>query len=192
MLHITPAPDLPEVKVVEFPAFADDRGYFTELWHADKYAAAGLPDVFVQDNLSYSRHDVLRGLHFQWPNPQGKLVQIIDGVIFDVAVDVRRGSPTFGRWFGLELDARKRRHLMIPEGYAHGFCVLSAEATIIYKCTRVYDAACDASIAWNDPTFAITWPVAAPVLSPKDAGALPLSEFPVERLPLYPRAGAGK
>jgi len=183
MLEVTPARVLPEVLVIDFPVFADERGFFTELYHADKYADAGVTPRFVQDNLSHSRRGVLRGLHYQWPNPQGKLVQIIDGVIFDVAVDIRRGSPSFGRWFGLELDARRRRHLYVPEGYAHGFCVLSEEATVLYKCTRVYDPAGDAAIAWNDPDIAVGWPVASPLLSPKDAAAPNLADVTSADLP---------
>jgi dTDP-4-dehydrorhamnose 3,5-epimerase len=184
MPELTPAEGLPDVLIVDFPVFADERGFFTELWHAGKYADAGLDALFVQDNLSHSRHGVLRGLHYQWPGPQGKLVQIIAGTIFDVAVDIRRGSPTFGRWFGIELDARRRRHLYVPEGFAHGFCVLSSEATVLYKCTRVYDPAGDAAIAWNDPDIGIDWPIAAPLLSPKDAAAPRLASVPTARLPV--------
>jgi dTDP-4-dehydrorhamnose 3,5-epimerase len=141
--------------------------------------------VFVQDNISKSSRNVLRGLHLQEPHGQGRLVQVLDGDVFDVAVDVRVGSPTFGQWVSERLTGTSHRQLFIPKGFAHGFCVLSDTAIFSYKCTDVYDPAAEFSIAWNDPTLAITWPITNPVLSAKDAEAKRLSEIPVDRLPHY-------
>lgn len=161
----------------------DQRGYFLESWHREKAQKLGLDADFVQDNVSHSRQGVLRGLHFQWPEPQGKLVHVLHGRIFDVAVDVRRDSPTFGRWCGVELDADHQRQFFIPEGYAHGFCVLSEVALVLYKCTRAYDSAGDQCLAWNDPDLGIEWPVSSPLLSDKDAAAPCLREFCADELP---------
>jgi dTDP-4-dehydrorhamnose 3,5-epimerase len=183
MLTFTPVPELPDVLLIDHPRFPDERGYFTELWHSDKYQAAGIPPMFVQDNLSRSKGGVLRGLHYQWPNPQGKLVVVLEGTIFDVAVDVRRDSPSFGRWFGGELSADVPRQIYIPEGFAHGFCVLSEQATVLYKCTRVYDPAGDAAIAWNDPQVNIAWPLREPLLSAKDRAAPTRAKVDSGRLP---------
>ncbi len=165
---------LPEVLVVESPVFRDTRGYFTEVYHADKFAALGLPTVFTQDNHSRSTRHVLRGLHFQLEQPQGKLVRPVHGSIFDVAVDLRRSSPTYGEWVGEQLDAGDGRQLWIPAGFAHGFLVLSETADITYKCTTVYHAASDRSLRWDDPTVGVEWPLphgVAPVLAPRDATA---------------------
>ena len=151
------------------PAFADERGFFTETYHAEKYQAAGLPVSFVQDNFSFSKRHVLRGLHFQRKHPQGKLVYVLQGEIFDVAVDLRRDSPTFGQWEGMVLSSENRLQFFIPAGFAHGFVVLSESAAVMYKCTDFYHPEHDAGIIWNDPDVAIAWPVEAPVLSSKDA-----------------------
>jgi len=139
----------------------------------------------VQSNVSRSSRGVLRGLHYQWPRPQGKLVSVIEGEVYDVAVDIRRGSPTFGQWAAAVLTAENHRHFWIPEGFAHGFCVVSDHATFSYQCTELYDATADAGVAWNDPALAIDWPVTDPVLSEKDRKAPLLAEVAPERLPEY-------
>lgn len=180
-----PHPDLPELTIFRPRVFADARGDFRELYRADRYAAAGLDAAFVQDNLSRSRHGVLRGLHLQQPNPQGKLVATVEGAVLDVAVDVRRGSPTFGRWAAIELTAENGAQLWIPPGFAHGFVVLSERASFAYKCTAPYSPADELTVRWDDPALGIDWRVAAPVLSDKDAAAPTLAEIPPERLPAY-------
>jgi dTDP-4-dehydrorhamnose 3,5-epimerase len=174
---------LPGVLLLEPKRFGDDRGFFMELFHAKRYAEAGIPGPFVQDNFSRSAKGILRGLHFQQPHAQGKLVQVFAGAVYDVAVDVRRGSPTFGKWVGVELSADNRRQLWVPAGFAHGFCVLSESADFHYKCTDFYSPATEQGIAWNDPDLGIPWPVTAPLLSPKDAAAPRLKDAPV--LPDY-------
>ena len=177
--------DLPGVLILEPRVFGDDRGHFLETWNQDGYAAAGLPPTFVQDNLSYSKPGVLRGLHYQEPHPQGKLVWVVSGEVFDVAVDIRRGSPAFGQWVGVTLSAENARQLWVPEGFAHGFVVTGDHARFAYKCTDRYDRGAEGSIRWNDPTIGIEWPVAAPTLSEKDAAAPPLAEIDEARLPRY-------
>jgi dTDP-4-dehydrorhamnose 3,5-epimerase len=165
---------LPGVLIIEPRVFADDRGFFMETYHAAKLlATAGIDAPFVQDNHSGSTAGVLRGLHYQEPTAQGKLVRAVSGSIFDVAVDIRRGSPHFRRWVGVELSAENRRQLWVPPGFAHGFCVLTDWADVLYKCTTLYEGENDRGIIWNDPEIGIDWPVAEPVLSAKDA-ALPL------------------
>ncbi len=149
--------------------FRDERGFFMECHHAEKYRAGGVDAVFVQDNRSRSCRGVLRGLHYQLARPQGKLVTCLRGEIFDVAVDIRRGSPTFGQWVGEVLSEENCRQLYIPGGFAHGFCVLSESAEILYKCSSYYDPTDDRGVRWDDPELAIAWPVSAPVLSAKDA-----------------------
>ena len=142
-----------------------------ETWHAEKFRDAGIDLPFVQDNQSRSVRGVLRGLHYQEPNPQGKLVRCARGTLFDVAVDIRRGSPQFGHWYGVELSEENYRMLWIPPGFAHGFCALSEVADLSYKCTALYDAASDRAIRWDDPDIGIAWPITTPTLSGKDAGA---------------------
>lgn len=159
---------LPGVVVIEPRVFHDDRGFFLETFRDEQFAALGLPTAFRQDNHSRSRRGVLRGLHFQLNRPQGKLVTVIRGEVFDVAVDVRVGSPTFGRWFGLLLSDDQPRALWIPPGYAHGFCVLSDIADVIYKCTDVYEPDDNRGVCWSDPSLGIEWPVSTPLLSEKD------------------------
>ena len=175
----TPIPDL---LVIEPRVFGDERGFFLETFNAARFAERGLPTEFVQDNHSRSARGVLRGLHYQRRSPQGKLVSVVRGEIWDVAVDIREGSPTFGQWYGMTLTEKKRQLLWIPPGFAHGFCVLSDGADVLYKCTTLYDAADDRGIRWNDPALGIEWPIADPILSAKDralpslaeaAGALP-------------------
>lgn len=176
---------LPGVKVIEPAVFGDDRGFFFESWNAERYAEHGMPASFVQSNVSSSARGVLRGLHYQWPNPQGKLVSVLQGEVYDVAVDIRRGSPHFGRWAGVVLSAENKRQLWVPEGFAHGFAVLSQNALFGYLCTAVYDKQADANIRWNDARIGIDWPVGEPALSQKDADAPFLDDVPAERLPLY-------
>ncbi len=176
---------LADVKLIEPAAFGDARGTFFESWHKDKFREAGMEFDVAQANVSVSQRGVLRGLHYQWPNPQGKLVQVLEGEVYDVAVDIRRGSPDFGRWTAAVLSAENRRMLWIPEGFAHGFVVLSERAVFSYLCTRVYDREADANIRWNDAQLAIDWPVSSPDLSDKDGKAPFLSDIAAERLPLY-------
>ncbi|HUP42424.1 MAG TPA: dTDP-4-dehydrorhamnose 3,5-epimerase [Thermoanaerobaculia bacterium] len=175
---------LPGVLVVEPTVHQDHRGFFLETYHREKYARGGIEGPFVQDNHSRSARGILRGLHAQGRRPQGKLVRCVEGTIFDVAVDIRRGSPTFARWVGVELAAASFRQLWVPPGFAHGFCVVSEAAQVEYKVTALYDAEDELVIAWDDPEIGIEWPVAEPVLSQKDAAAPRLSE--IERLPIYP------
>ena len=174
---------LPGVLILEPKVFGDARGFFMETWNRSRYAEAGLPGEFVQDNVSYSRHGVLRGLHYQSPRAQGKLVHVLDGEVFDVAVDVRVGSPTFGRWAGATLSAQNRRQLWIPPGFAHGFCVTGETALFCYKCTELYAPEHEGSILWNDPAIGIAWPLEHPTLSAKDAAAPPLAAVSPARLP---------
>ncbi|MGF1472451.1 MAG: dTDP-4-dehydrorhamnose 3,5-epimerase [Rubrobacteraceae bacterium] len=176
---------LPDVRIIEPAVFGDRRGYFMETWNKARYEEAGLPHEFVQDNLSFSEGGVLRGLHFQNPDQQGKLVYVLQGEVFDVAVDIRVGSPTFGHWEGVALSAENKRQFYIPEGFAHGFVVLSDAALFAYKCTAPYNAAAETSIHWNDPEIGIDWPRSQPALSDKDRHAPTLSELPEERLPRY-------
>ncbi len=177
--------NLPEVLLIEPKRFGDTRGYFMETWHQERYAAAGIKLAFVQDNLSRSAHGILRGLHLQHPNAQGKLVYVLEGEVFDVAVDVRVGSPNFGKWTGAHLSSEDHRQLWIPPGFAHGFCVTSETAMFAYKCTALYSVADEQGVAWNDPALAISWPVAEPRLSAKDAALPRLAEIVPARLPRY-------
>jgi dTDP-4-dehydrorhamnose 3,5-epimerase len=165
---------LPGVLLIEPTVIADDRGFFMETYHLDRFSEAGIEATFVQDNHSRSARGVLRGLHYQEPNPQGKLVRCTRGSLFDVAVDIREGSPTFGKWTGVELSESNRRMLWVPPGFAHGFCALADESDLVYKCTALYEREHDHAILWNDPEIAIAWPLSAPLLSPKDAAAAPL------------------
>jgi dTDP-4-dehydrorhamnose 3,5-epimerase len=179
--------ELPEVIVIEPDVFQDNRGFFLETYHADKYRAAGIEGTFVQDNHSRSAAGTIRGLHLQVGRGQAKLVRVVAGEIYDVAVDVRRGSPTFGRWAGVTLSASDFRQYFIPCGFAHGFAVLSAHAEVEYKCTEVYDPEAEIGIAWNDPQLAIPWPVDRPLLSERDLRHPTLVQS--TRLPVYAPAG---
>jgi dTDP-4-dehydrorhamnose 3,5-epimerase len=174
---------IPGLLIIEPDVYGDSRGYFMETWHAQRYAQAGLPEGFTQANVSRSSAGVIRGLHYQYPEPQGKLVQVIEGRIFDVAVDIRSDSPTFRQWAGVELTAENHRQFYVPEGFAHGFCVLGKGATISYLCTRVFSAENDAAIAWNDPDIGVEWPVAPQSLSAKDLAAPRLRDVPKQQLP---------
>jgi len=179
------ATKLSGVLVFEPNVFEDERGFFMETWNYDRYLKAGLDVKFVQSNLSKSSKGVLRGLHFQNPHPQGKLVQILTGEVFDVAVDIRKGSPTFGQWHAEILTGDNHKQFYIPEGFAHGFCVLSDLAIFSYMCTQVYNASTDAVIKWNDPQINIKWPISDPILSQKDKNAPILDIIDTNKLPNY-------
>ena len=176
--------ELPDVRIVEPDVFRDARGFFLETYRAERYRAAGIDEAFVQDNHSRSGPRTLRGLHAQLERPQGKLVRCTRGAVFDVAVDGRRGSPTFGRWVGVTLSADNFLQFWIPPGFLHGFAVLGDEAELEYKCTVAYEASLDLSVRWNDPAIGIRWPISDPVLSRKDAEAPLLAEV-AARLPEY-------
>ncbi|MGH8501270.1 MAG: dTDP-4-dehydrorhamnose 3,5-epimerase [Gammaproteobacteria bacterium] len=176
---------LPGVLIVEPKVAGDERGFFMESFQTRRYADAGIVGSFVQDNVSFSRYGVLRGLHFQHPHAQGKLVYVLQGEVFDVAVDIRQGSPAFGKWFGAALSADNKRQMWVPAGFAHGFCVTSEAALFAYKCTDYYQPDAENTVAWNDPGIAIDWPLERPELSARDARALPLAEIPASRLPVY-------
>ena len=173
--------------ILEPEVRSDERGYFKELWKASPYRVAGVAANFVQSNISVSGKGVLRGLHYQHPQPQGKLVSVLVGSIFDVAVDIRADSPSFRKWVGVELSAQNHRQLYIPEGFAHGFCVLGESAMMNYLCTAEYVAAFDATIAWNDPDIGIEWPLPADKLSEKDRRAPRLRDIAPEDLPHMPK-----
>ena len=175
---------IPGVVLVEPTVLRDERGFFVETYHEPRYREHGIPERFVQDNHSKSAKGILRGLHAQSPNPQGKLLRCIEGRVWDVAVDVRVGSPSFGKHAGFELSADNHHQLYVPPGLLHGFCVLSDSAQIEYKCTAVYDPAADFGVRWNDPELAVAWPIDAPVLSEKDAKA-PLLRDVRDRLMPY-------
>lgn len=176
---------LPGVLLITPDVYGDGRGCFFETWNRQRYAAAGLDAQFVQDNVSLSRRGILRGLHFQNPQGQGKLVQALQGEVFDVAVDIRRGSPTYGRWYGCTLSDQNRLQLYIPAGFAHGFCVTSEAALFAYKCTDFYNPQAEYSLKWDDPAIGIDWPVREPELSGKDAAGWLLADFPAANLPSY-------
>ena len=176
---------LPGVLLVDVQVFTDARGSFMETWHSERYAEGGVPPHFVQDNLSFSRHGVLRGLHFQHPHGQGKLVYVLQGEIFDVAVDIRIGSPTFGQWVGVPLSEKNHQQLYVPDGFAHGFCVVSPTAMVAYKCTDIYRPQTEGGVLWNDPELNIQWPISQPNLSPKDASYPLLRDIDPARLPQY-------
>lgn len=174
---------IPELVVIEPTVFGDARGWFFEAFNEARFAEAGIRFEAVQANVSRSAKGVLRGLHYQWPNPQAKLVSVLEGEVWDIAVDIRPDSPTFGGWEAVTLSAENRKQLYVPEGFAHGFVVLSEHAMFSYLCSALYDRAADAAIRWDDPTLAINWPVAAPLLSDKDARAPLLADVPADRLP---------
>lgn len=176
---------LPGCVVIEPAVHGDERGFFFESWNAERFARHGLDMRFVQSNVSSSGRGVLRGLHYQWPRPQGKLVSVLEGEVYDVAVDIRHGSPHFGRWAAAILSAENRRQFLIPEGFAHGFAVLSERAVFSYLCTDVYVKEADAGIRWNDERIGVDWPISDPILSGKDALAPFLADVPPERLPVF-------
>ena len=175
---------LPGVMLIQPDVFRDARGFFIETYHADKYKAGGIPETFVQDNLSRSIRGTLRGMHAQRKSPQGKLIHVIEGEIFDVAVDIRRDSPTFCQWVGFKLSADKFQQCYVPAGFAHGFFVLSAWADVLYKCTEVYQPGDEYGVNWADERIGIDWPMSNPILSAKDAGLPMMAGIPVEDLPI--------
>jgi dTDP-4-dehydrorhamnose 3,5-epimerase len=176
---------LPGLLIIEPVVHGDRRGFFVETYSRDRYAAAGVPGEFVQDNLSSSRRGILRGLHLQHPRAQGKLCSALDGEVYDVAVDVRRGSPTFGAWEGVVLSSDNMRQLYVPPGFAHGFCVLSEQALFSYKCTDFYSPEDELGIAWDDDDIGIEWPIEAPLLSEKDLANPKLRQLASDRLPRH-------
>lgn len=182
--------ELPEVRVIEPDVFPDARGYFLETFRADRYAGAGIPGLIAQSNLSHSVRGVLRGLHYQLRRPQAKIIQAVHGEIFDVAVDLRKGSPRFGHWTGLRLSGENRLQLYVPEGFAHGFLVLSSEADVLYHCNDLYAPGDEYGVRWDDPDLAVDWPADSPVLSVKDAALPRLSELGPARLPVFRAVGA--
>ena len=175
----------PEVLEIKPVIHRDQRGYFFEAWKQSSYRELGVPDNLVQLNISRSSRAVLRGMHYQYPNPQGKLVGVLEGEILDIVADIRIGSPNFGRWQAYPLDAPSGRQIYVPEGFAHGFQVLSGSALVAYMCSREYDPAGDASIAWNDPDLNISWPLAPGVMTSKDDHAPLLKEITEDRLPHF-------
>jgi dTDP-4-dehydrorhamnose 3,5-epimerase len=177
--------DLEGVLIVDPMVFSDDRGFFMETYQKIKYQDLGILVEFVQDNLSFSRKGTLRGLHYQHPHGQAKLVQVLGGHVYDVTVDVRKGSKNFGQWVGVHLSDENKRQIYIPEGFAHGFCVLSETALFSYKCSDLYTPKCERGVRWDDPDLGIDWPVKEPILSSKDAVYPRLKDVPAERLPGY-------
>jgi dTDP-4-dehydrorhamnose 3,5-epimerase len=177
--------DLPGVLLIDPRVFDDSRGFFMETFHQKKYAEAGIDYSFIQDNYSHSTRGTLRGLHYQLNDPQGKLVYVITGEIYDVAVDIRRGSPSFGKWTGQYLSDKNRRQIFVPEGFAHGFCVLSETADVLYKTTDLYNPDDEHGVLWSDPAIGIDWPVEMPVVSDKDKQFPGLKEAPETNLPIY-------
>ena len=176
------ATEIEDVQIIEPRVFEDDRGYFLETFHGERFKSSALLHVFVQDNLSFSVKNTLRGLHFQVTRPQAKLVQVISGEIFDVAVDIRPTSPSFGRWVGVHLSEHNKRQVLIPEGFAHGFCVLSECAHVTYKCSDFYDRDDEGGILWSDPDIGIDWPAIHPIVSAKDARLPVMRDLPPEKL----------
>ena len=179
------ATKIPGLLVIEPAVHGDERGFFMESYSRDRYAEAGLPRDFVQDNLSLSAKGILRGLHLQHPDDQGKLCSVLEGEVFDVAVDVRLGSPTFAQWVGVTLSSENKRQFYIPPGFAHGFCVVSERAMVSYKCTDFYSAPNELGVAWDDPEIGIDWPISSPQLSGKDRENPMLRDILADRLPRY-------
>jgi dTDP-4-dehydrorhamnose 3,5-epimerase len=177
--------DLPGVLLIEPRVFKDSRGFFMETFHQKKYAEAGIDHAFIQDNYSHSTRGTLRGLHYQLEHPQAKLVYVIKGEIYDVAVDIRRGSPGFGKWTGQYLSCKNRRQIFVPEGFAHGFCVISETADVLYKTTDLYKPDDEYGVLWSDPTIGIDWPVEVPIVSDKDKQFPGLQDVPEQHLPIY-------
>lgn len=176
---------IPGLKIIQPKVFGDHRGFFLETFSEERYAKAGIQTRFVQDNISHSQKGILRGLHFQFPHSQGKLITVLVGEVYDVVVDVRVGSPSFAQWFGIILNSDSKTQLWVPPGFAHGFVVLSSEAIFSYKCDDYYQAEAEKSLLWNDPDLGIVWPVEAVSLSRKDEQARRLKEFKGEELPRY-------
>lgn len=187
------AVELPDLRLFEPDIMEDTRGFFMETFQAERYREAGVAGTFIQDNLSRSSKGVLRGLHFQYPNPQGKLVSVLEGEVFDVAVDLRQGSPDFGRWAGVLLSGYNRRQLWVPEGFAHGFCVVSPTALLSYKCTAYYSPCNEHTLRWDDPMIGVQWPQTAVTLSAKDRVGVLLADMDPNWLPVYePQQGSAQ
>ncbi len=176
---------LPGVCIIEPQVFGDHRGFFMESYQRQRYQELGIDATFVQDNVSFSVQNTLRGLHYQHPRGQAKLIQVLDGEIYDVAVDIRKGSPTYGQWFGVTISAKDKRQVYIPEGFAHGFCVLSKTALFSYKCSEYYLPEDEGGVLWNDPHIGIQWPIKTPILSDRDSNFTGLTEISEDRLPAY-------
>ncbi len=176
---------LPGVLLIEPEVFEDSRGFFMETFHQNKYAEVSIDQAFIQDNYSHSTRGVLRGLHYQLKHPQGKLIYVITGEIFDVAVDIRQGSPTFGQWVGQYLSDQNKRQIFIPEGFAHGFCVISETADVLYKATDLYNPDDEYGVLWYDPDIGIDWPVKVPIVSDKDNHYPGLRDAKETQLPIY-------
>jgi dTDP-4-dehydrorhamnose 3,5-epimerase len=174
-----------DVKIITPDKYADERGFFFESWEKSRYQDIGINEDFVQDNISYSKKNVIRGLHFQNPNSQGKLVYVIVGEVFDVAADIRKGSPTFGQTVEILLSSTNLKQLYIPPGFAHGFCVVSDYALFCYKCTDIYNSSAEHCITWNDPSLGINWPILDPVISLKDENGMLLADIDANHLPNY-------
>lgn len=170
---------------MEPKVFPDDRGYFLETWNSTRYEQVGIPGLFVQDNISFSKKGILRGLHFQYPQSQGKLIQVLSGEVMDIIVDIRVGSPTYSQWIGEVISESNHRQIYVPPGFAHGYCVTSETALFSYKCTDFYNPATEHGIIWNDPDIRIEWPIAQPVLSPKDEAYSRLKDLRPESLPQF-------
>jgi len=187
----TPHPTIPEIVLIELDVFRDPRGHFLESYNRRRYQQHGLPERFVQDNISFSTRGVLRGLHYQLGVPQGKLVWVVQGEVFDVAVDIRKGSPTFGHWVGLALSSEDFKQVYIPAGFAHGFCVTSETALFAYKCTNYYAPRAERGIRWDDPSLGIAWPISHPIVSKKDSEYPGLANIPAEDLPVFQRTVDG-
>lgn len=183
-MRITPIPEFPDIFVIDPDVYPDSRGFFFELYHDGRYRGA-IPERFVQDNVSRSSHGVIRGLHYQIGRPQGKLVTVLEGEILDIAVDIRRGSPTFGTHVDIPLSGDTCRQLYIPPGFAHGFCVTGPSALVLYKCTELYDPSAERGIRWDDPSLAIRWPVGSPVLSDRDRRLPALDAIGTDDLPPF-------
>ena len=185
-MKLTPL-EIADVLLLEPEVFDDKRGYLLETYNRQRYASNGLDVTFVQDNMSSSVRGVLRGLHFQNPRTQGKLVSVVVGSVFDVAVDIRLGSPSFGQWVGVTLSGALHNQLYVPPGFAHGFCVTSESAVFVYKCTDYYAPDCERGISFDDPALGIEWPVKELLISPKDKAYVPLGGLPESMLPVYDR-----
>ncbi|MCH8567348.1 MAG: dTDP-4-dehydrorhamnose 3,5-epimerase [Balneolales bacterium] len=177
--------DIEDVVIIEPKIFGDVRGFFSEVYRKSWFDSAGVPSIYVQDNLSRSKKNTLRGLHYQYRNSQAKLVMATRGAVLDVAVDIRKGSPTFGKYVKAVLSEENKRMIFIPEGFAHGFAVLTDEADFQYKCSNYYDPESERSIFWNDPAIGIEWEIDSPILSEKDKNAPLLKDMPENELPLY-------
>lgn len=173
------------VLILEPDVFKDERGFFLETWNKERYEKNGFLYSFVQDNISFSKKGILRGLHFQFPRPQGKLIQVLSGKVIDIAVDIRIGSPTYGQWHSEILSDENLRQMYVPPGFAHGYCVISESAIFSYKCTDFYNPATEHGIIWNDPELSIDWPIKEPILSPKDAKYPGLKDLSPDKLPRF-------